>query len=279
MTRIESTHASGDRARPYGRVARPDPSPTIDLREEPQKLETSLTLAHVAGVVMLLRSVAFDRWISVLAAAALLTGVAAARRNKTWGVALAFASAAAFPSFVLLGLAPPWFVLVGALGMLPFAVASRAFARFDRSATMLLGTIGASLGALLAFGWRSAAPFLFENIPLLRPSYEAQHGLPLVALTGALVFAALARARREGKAKATTMATTRVRIGERVRIASANDAELSYAEALEELDEADPTDAEVARFARPRSQPSTNASATSREAKNQPPKRDHASGS
>lgn len=241
---------------------------------EPQKLETSLTLAHVAGVVMLLRSVAFDRWVSVLAAAALLTGVAAARRNKTWGVALAFASAAAFPSFVLLGLAPPWFVLIGALGMLPFAVASRAFARFDRTATMLLGTIGASLGALLAVGWRSAAPFLFENVPLLRPSHEAQHGLPLVALTGALVFASLARARRASKASSSTEAT-RVRIGERVRVATANEAD--YSESLAELDEADPNDAEVTRFARPRSQPSTNASAMSREATNQPPKRDQAS--
>lgn len=238
-------------------------------------MQTALTLANVAGLVMLLRSVAFDRWISVFAAALLLTGVAAARRNRTWGVALSFASAAAFPVFVAIGIAPPWFLLVGALGMLPFAIAARSFAKFDKAATILLAAIGASLGGLLAVGWSQVAPSLFDTLPFIRPSYYAHHGFALLGITGLAIAASVRRRRKEAASNTASSSSseetsTRYRIGEPMRVASANEAELAYA------DEFEPEE-DVARMARPRSQPNTNASAATRDATKNQPKRDHAS--
>lgn len=192
------------------------------------RLRVSLALAHVAGLGMLLRSIAYDRWISVAAAALLLTGVAAARRNRTWGIALAFAASAAFPTFVAIGIAPPWFLIVGALGMLPFALASRAFARFDKGATVLLAAVGASLGALVALGWNAIAPWLFTNVPLVSPSYYAQHGLLVAAVAGAALAASL----RGKKRDRDPSDAPRMRIGERVRIATSNEGELAYADEL-----------------------------------------------
>ena len=93
-----------------------------------RRLQLSLVIAQVVGAATLLRSVAYDRWITVLAAALLIVGASAARRGRSWGVGLALGAAASFPVAWAIGIAPPWFCLVGAL---PFAIASRAFARFD----------------------------------------------------------------------------------------------------------------------------------------------------
>lgn len=230
-----------------------------------RRLRISLALAHTAGLVMLLRSIAYDRWISVALAALLLTGVAAARRNRTWGIALAFASAAAFPVFVAIGIAPAWFLLAGVLGMLPFAIASRSFARFDKGATVLLATLGASLGALVAIGWNQIAPWLFTNMPLVSPSGTAQHGLAVAAVAGGALAASLMN---RPKTEATAEGP-RVRIGERVRVATENGAELAYAD---EFEAEEPLAVE-----RPRSQPITKASAATRDASSHQPARDHAS--
>jgi hypothetical protein len=229
-----------------------------------QKLQTSLSFAHAAGLVMLLRSIAYDRWISVLLAAMLLAGVEAARRNRTWGIALAFAAAAAFPVFVAIGIAPSWFLIVGALGMLPFGLASRAFARFDKGATVLLAGLGASIGALVAVGWNQIAPWLFYNLPFVRPSYGAQHILPVAALAGFALAVSLMRKKQAEPAAEGA----RVRIGERVRVATPNDADLAYAGEFDEEEEA---------VERPRSHPNTKASAATRDASSHQPARDHAS--
>lgn len=238
-----------------------------------RRMRTALTLANVAGLVMLLRSVALDRWISVFAAALLLTGVAAARRNRTWGVALSFASAAAFPVFVAIGIAPPWFLLVGALGMLPFAVAARSFAKFDKTATVLLAAIGASLGGLLAVGWSQIAPSLFDTLPFIRPSYYAHHGFALLGITGMAIAASVRRRRKEAASIASSASasetSTHYRIAERVRVASTNDSELAYADEFEAEEEA--------LNERPLSQPNTNASAVMRDASAHQPKRAHPS--
>ena len=164
------------------------------------------------GVATLLRSIAYDRSITVLASVLLIAGATAAQRGRTWGAALAFGAAAAFPVAWLIGIAPAWFVLVGLIGAAPFALASRALARFDRGATAILTTAAAAMGALGAIAWKEYAWSLFESFPVIRPSVEAQHGL---ALTAVLVSAVLAV--RMGRGGDNEQA--RVRVGPQVRIA------------------------------------------------------------
>ena len=52
-----------------------------------------VAVAQAIGIATLLRSVAYDRWITVLVSALLIGGTMAAQRGRTWGVALAFAPA------------------------------------------------------------------------------------------------------------------------------------------------------------------------------------------
>ncbi len=134
----------------------------------------------------LVRSVAFDRWITVLVASMLFVGALAAKRDRAWGVALALVSAAWFPVAWMIGIAPSWFAFVGAAGMMPFLIASRAFAKFDRGATTLLAGIAGVLGAAGAIGWKAAAIPIMHAIPALRPGIYPQHG----ALLGAIVAVA-----------------------------------------------------------------------------------------
>ena len=101
----------------------------------PRAVRYSLFATELVAFATLLRSVAYDRWITVLASVLLIMGAGAARRGRAWGIALAFAAAAAFPTAWVIGIAPAWFCLVGAAGALPFLFVVRAFARFDRSAT------------------------------------------------------------------------------------------------------------------------------------------------
>jgi len=185
----------------------------------PRNVERSLLVAQVLGAATLLRSIAYDRWITVLVALLLITGTVAAQRGRTWGVALAFAVAAWFPVAFLVGIAPAWFVLVGLASALPFAQLWRSFARFDRGATVLLAGMAITGGALGAIVWKNIAWTIFTMIPALRPGAYAQHGLA-VAATLAVMVAVVIRGRPRG---ALGPEPTQARIGERTRIGVSRD--------------------------------------------------------
>lgn len=193
----------------------------------PRNLHTALVATQVVAFATLVRSVAFDRWITVLGALLLITGATAALRGRTWGVALSLASAAAFPVAWALGMAPSWFLGVGVIGALPFALASEAMARRDRGATTLLALIAGTCGALTAVAWRLfVSSDAFLALPSLWPSSYPQHGLAVTALLAAGVFAVLAQVRR------ARLEPVRIGDAERVRVRhSAHDVMAAEAEA------------------------------------------------
>lgn len=183
----------------------------MDLR----RLQLSLVAAQLVGAATLLRSVAYDRWITVLASVLLIVGATAARRGRSWGVGLALGAAAAFPVAWAIGIAPPWFCLVGLVGALPFAIASRAFARFDKGATALLAFLAAAAGTIGAVAWKEYAWSIFTMFPASRPSIEAQHGLALTALTAVVVAAALVTRAKGGE----LAGGQRLRVAQELRVA------------------------------------------------------------
>ena len=183
----------------------------MDLR----RLQLSLFAAQLVGAATLLRSVAYDRWITVLASVLLIAGATAARRGRSWGVGLALSAAAAFPVAWFIGIAPLWFCFVGLIGALPFAIASRAFARFDKGATALLALLAGSAGAIGAIAWKEYAWSIFQSFPISRPSIEAQHGLALTMLT---TVAAVAMLMTRSKTAEST-GGERVRIAQHLRVA------------------------------------------------------------
>ena len=172
----------------------------------------------------LLRSIAYDRWITVLASLVLIGGAAAALRGRTWGVGLAFASAAAFPVAFAIGIAPAWFCLVGLAGALPFALTARPLARFDKGATVLLAAIAATAGAAASIAWKEVAWSLVTTFPSLRPSMEAQHGVALAATLALIVGVLAGRARHPAACSASDSASNsteaHVRFAEPARIGS-----------------------------------------------------------
>lgn len=174
----------------------------------PRRMRQALLVAEIVGALTLVRSVAYDRWITVLASVLLLTGVAAARHNRAWGVWLALGAAAAFPVAFAIGIAPLWFCLVGLAGALPFLLASRAFARFDKGATAILAGIAATVGALGAVAWKQVAFTLFDIFPFLRPTIHPHHGLLLAVLAVAGGVALVLRMRAADRAEAA-----QVRVG------------------------------------------------------------------
>ena len=167
----------------------------------------------------LVRSIAFDRWITVLAAVLLLVGVMGARRDRVWGVALAYAAAVAFPVAWAIGIAPAWFVLVGAIGALPFVLASRAMVRFDARATGVLAMLGAVLGASGAIAWKECALDVFAAFPSLTPSLHAHHGAAILALlASAFVGRKIARG-----ARAQACQPVAVRLAPHLRVAEVSE--------------------------------------------------------
>ena len=206
----------------------------------PHRLQTSLFVLQLVAAATLLRSIAFDRWITVVGSVLLIVGALAAQRGRTWGVGLTLAAAAAFPVAFAIGIAPAWFCLVGIAGAIPFALTARPFARFDKGATVLLATLAGVFGTSVAMAFKAIAYSLFNAVPLLRPSYQVHHGLALAATVAVAVglIAGRARAQRiDGGA--------RVRIGERVRVA-----ENMGTSGAEELDTPEAQDEEPARSGR-----------------------------
>ena len=184
----------------------------------------------------LLRSIAYDRWITVLASVLLIVGAMAAQRGRSWGIGLAFAAAVSFPVAFAIGLAPAWFCLVGLAGALPFALTLRPFARFDKSATALLALLAATGGAAAAIAWKEIAWSVITTFPVLRPSGHAHHGVALAAALAVVVGIIAGRARFPRSPEAA-----RVRIGERMRVGDAS-SDSALADAVDDAHEADATD-------------------------------------
>lgn len=208
----------------------------------PRNVRLSILLVQLVSIATLMRSVALDRWITVFASLMLLLGAAAAKRNRAWGVALMFAQAIAFPVAFMIGIAPPWFCLVGAIGMIPFMLTAPGFAKVDRGATRLLASIALAGGSLGAILWKYVAYSVFEAFPSLAPSITPQHGF-ITAAIAALGIATAVRNRKlvdedDGEAGSSTGASahsgTHARIAAPARIASIDEAE---AEAEEEVEE------------------------------------------
>jgi hypothetical protein len=210
------------------------------------RLRVSLVVAQAVAVMTLLRSIAYDRWITVLASLLLIGGAMAAQRGRTWGIGLAFAAAVAFPVAFAIGIAPPWFCLVGLAGAWPFALTARPFARFDKGATMMLAAVAATVGTVAAVAWKEVAWSIFMTFPSLRPSIEAQHGVALAATLAVVVGALAGRARHPAAVDASASQGARVRFGERVRVGVGADEsdtldEASRRELDAELDDAHTT--------------------------------------
>src|SRR5690349_3846130 len=166
-----------------------------------------------------MRSVALDRWITVLASLVLLVGAAAAKRNRAWGVALMFAQAIAFPAAFMIGIAPAWFCLVGAIASIPFLMTAPGFARLDRGATRVLMALAVAGGTIGAVVWKAIAWDVFEALPALAPGVYPAHGM-IVAALAALGVGIAVRDRKlvDADEGATAVTDTNVRIAMPVRI-------------------------------------------------------------
>jgi hypothetical protein len=163
----------------------------------PEHLRASLGFAQLLAAATLLRSVAFERWITVLAAALLLVGTLAGQRGRTSGVALSFVVAGWFAFAGLLGIGPAWFVGVGLAAAMPFFQLWRSFVRFDRGASVVLASLGATLGLGAAVVWKSVAWTVFTTFPALAPSRFFEHGAVVTAMLATMVGFEVVRRRRE----------------------------------------------------------------------------------
>ena len=194
----------------------------------PSQLRSSLHLAQLVALFTLVRSIAYDRWITVLGSVLIIAGATAALRHRTWGVGLALAAASAFPVAWAIGIAPAWFCLVGFAGALPFALSWRAFVRFDRAAAWLFGSLAAIGGTLTAFAWKELAYDVFRAIPALAPSGDAQH-LTFLTVSAVTSVVAVATALRTSSCSLTR---TRVASGEPIVRVSAEEVEEEEEEAV-----------------------------------------------
>ncbi|NUP08936.1 MAG: hypothetical protein HOW73_23045 [Polyangiaceae bacterium] len=210
----------------------------------PRDLKTSLFAAQIVAFGTLLRSVALDRWFTVVAASLMIVGAIAAQRNRTWGVMLSFAMAVTFAVTAFIGIAPIWFLAVAAVGAMPFVLTRDALVRFDRGAAKLLAAGAIGIGATAAVAWKGIAWSVFTTFPMLLPSRYPQHGLAVLALFVVGLVAGVAQRRR--------LLREQVRVGgatERVRIDAVNS---SYAAAELEA-EADREAADAMHVKRARS--------------------------
>jgi hypothetical protein len=215
-----------------GLLADSPPWPTLNQTVLPRNLHNALLATQVVGFLTLLRSVAFERWITVLGAMLLVGGATAALRGRTWGVALSLLSAAAFPVAWAVGIAPFWFVFVGLVGALPFYLSAPALRRVDRQATGVLATLAVLIGGAVAVTWRVAAWDIFSAFPAVWPSRYAQNGWVVLALLAAGVAAFVAQGLGYRRAPVRVASGERVRVGEPA-YATSHEAELE-AQAHEE---------------------------------------------
>lgn len=130
----------------------------------PRNLVLSLIAVEAASWATMARSVLLARWTTVVATIVLVWGVRAAMRERTWGIGVVLATSAAFPVAATMGFAPPWFWLVGILGVVPFLLTVKPMVRFDRGATVLFTALAGGTSIAAAYAWREAALALFYAV-------------------------------------------------------------------------------------------------------------------
>jgi hypothetical protein len=163
----------------------------------PEHLRASVGFAQLLAAATLLRSVAYERWITVLAATLLLVGTLAAQRGRTSGVALSFVVAGWFGFAGLLGVGPTWFLGVGVAAALPFVQLWRSFVKFDRGASVVLAGLATTFGLGAAIAWKSVAWLVFTTFPSLSPSRVFENGAVVTAMLAGMVGFEVVRRRRE----------------------------------------------------------------------------------
>lgn len=193
---------------------------------------------------MLLRSVAFDRVLTIGVSLALVVGARAAMRQKTWGLLLSLAASTWFAAAFALGMAPPFFLVFALLGAMPLFKSWRALAEFDRGAAVVAAGMATSAGAGLALAWKMFAPWLFWNLPALRPTFQPGHGLALAAITATATVLALrdrkllAEAKaREAESAPSEEPAVRHRVGAPVRVETTESAVEDVSHEAEHLEE------------------------------------------
>lgn len=199
----------------------------------PRNVQTSLLATQLVAVATLARSVAYGFWFTVVVSALMAIGALAAARHRTWGVALSFATASTFAVAAMLGIAPPWFLFVGAIGATPFLLTSEALRKADHQATALLAGLAAGTGAALAAAWSVVAWSVFLTFPFLAPTRFIANGVgaAVVLVLGSMV----AFAHRPRGARLRIAEPDRLRIGDvhEAQASTAHDEE-AEAEAHEE---------------------------------------------
>jgi len=191
----------------------------------PHHLRAPLRIAQIVTLATLVRSVVFDRWITVSVALVLLGGIFAAKRGRTWGVGLALAAAVAFPVMFLLGMAPGWFCLVGIAGALPFLATLPALLKFDKQATALLALLAGGVGTGIAYAYHAYAYQIFAAYPSLVPGRYPHHGFAMML---AIIVGMALSARRRHEYEGAVPAASGIRIADaedRIRIAALEEAD------------------------------------------------------
>lgn len=184
-------------ARTLRRVADSRERPTLFQDVLPRDLRTSLLATQLLAFATLARSVAYGYWFTIGVSTLMIVGALAAMRSRTWGVALTFATATTFTAAALLGIAPAWFLGVGAVGALPFLLSSESMARFDRQATTWLAALASGAGAALAVAWNVVAWSVFVTVPALAPTRFVSNGLAATAVLALGAVALVAQRERE----------------------------------------------------------------------------------
>lgn len=117
-----------------------------------------LWLALVAAITLLLRSLFLGKILTILAAIALIVGIVAAMKGKTWGLVVVLGVAVAVVAVAFLGIAPAWFAVAGAVAAVPALAALPAMFRFDAAAAAVLIALAATLGLASAYATHEGVP-------------------------------------------------------------------------------------------------------------------------
>ncbi|MBX3197641.1 MAG: hypothetical protein KF850_06660 [Labilithrix sp.] len=134
------------------------------LRRLPLRVIVSLLAVHVIALDVLALCATSDghlgRYVTAAAAAALAFGATAALCERTWGVGLVLAAATSFFVAGALGMGPPFFFVVAAVGALPFLFTMKHMARFHVGATVLFALLAGAAGTTASLAWNAVAPIV-----------------------------------------------------------------------------------------------------------------------
>lgn len=131
------------------------------MRRLPLHVVLSFLLVHGIAFYVIVRCLMIDghvgRFVTAAAAAGLALGATSGMARRTWGVGLMLAATSSFFVAGALGMGPPFFFLVAAIGALPFLLTVRYMARFDIGATILFAVIAGVLGLGASLSWFALA--------------------------------------------------------------------------------------------------------------------------